>query len=98
MATKLDHFRRTVGSDAPPADLPPLLTALWLDASGAWDAAHEIAQAERSGDGALVHGYLHRVEGDSANAAYWYAKAGEDLPDNSLEEEWERIAGLLLAR
>jgi hypothetical protein len=30
---------------------------------------------------------LHRIEGDLANARYWYHRAGLNMPDNPLEEE-----------
>jgi hypothetical protein len=39
----------------------------------------------------MVHGYLHRVEGDEGNAAYWYRRAGKSLPANSLPEEFDRL-------
>lgn len=39
----------------------------------------------------LIHGYLHRVEGDLSNARYWYRRAGEDMPDNSLDREMRRL-------
>jgi hypothetical protein len=54
-------------SAAPPA--APLLRAFWLGLHGDWTAAHEIAQAHEGADAALVHAWLHRIEGDEANAA-----------------------------
>jgi hypothetical protein len=57
----------------PPA--PPLLRALWHGLRGEWQAAHELAQAQDDADGALVHAWLHRIEGDLANADYWYRRA-----------------------
>jgi hypothetical protein len=38
-----------------------------------------------------VHAYLHRKEGDTWNADYWYKKAGKIRPKLSLEEEWEYL-------
>ncbi len=81
-----------------PDDIPPLLQALLLDAAGDWDSAHSIAQKDPSDDGSWVHAYLHRVEGDLGNASYWYHHAGRNLPEISLEEEWEYIAMELLSR
>ena len=81
-----------------PEDLPHLLQALLLDASGNWDAAHRIAQNDMSQDGSWVHAYLHRKEGDLGNAGYWYRRAGKEMPPLSLEEEWEYIAQALLER
>jgi hypothetical protein len=37
---------------------------------------------------------LHREEGDPGNAGYWYRRAGVAMPDNTLEEELERLYGL----
>jgi hypothetical protein len=45
-----------------------------------------------------VHAYLHRVEGDSANAAYWYRRAGRPVPKGPQREEWAAIAEALLAK
>lgn len=75
------------------------LQALWLDASGDWDRAHEVCQAASNREGDWVHAYLHRKEGDISNAHYWYARAGRPAPSRatSLEAEWAAIAGSLLA-
>lgn len=78
--------------------LPPLLRALWHDAQGDWEAAHKVAQDVDTRDGAWVHAYLHRREGDAANAAYWYRRASQPLPTAPLPSEWEAIASALLAR
>jgi hypothetical protein len=43
----------------------------------------------------LIHGYLHRVEGDPGNAEYWYKRAEVTIPDNTLEQEWQRLYALL---
>jgi hypothetical protein len=73
------------------------LKALWHDARGDWEAAHEAAQAIEDETGAWVHAYLHRKEGDASNAAYWYRRAGRDVVRGvALEEEWARIAAALL--
>jgi len=53
-----------------PDDAPPLITALWRDATGDWEGAHHRAQDVDSADGAWVHAYLHRKEGDLDNARY----------------------------
>ena len=75
-----------------PPDLPPLLLALWHDAKGDWDTAHDIAQDEYTPEGSLLHAYLHRKEGDEWNAGYWYRQAHKTMPHNSLQEEWEQLA------
>jgi hypothetical protein len=35
-------------------------------------------------------------EGDNGNARYWYNKAGKEMPQVSLEEEWKKIVIELL--
>ena len=76
----------------PPALTDSLLKALWHDAKGDWGTAHAIAQDIHSRDGAWMHAYLHRKEGDIWNANYWYRQAGRDMPKISLQEEWEELA------
>ena len=68
-----------------------LLKALELDKQGDWQAAHQAAQMEEGEDGYWLHAYLHRKEGDLSNAAYWYSRAGKEVPSDSLEEEWNRL-------
>lgn len=75
--------------------LPPLLAAMWCDAQGDWDGAHRIAQEQHTAAGAWVHAYLHRKEGDLANADYWYRRAGRARPEAPLEEEWAAIVAAL---
>lgn len=91
----LPDFKATLGT-SPPAEIAPLLRALWHDASGDWEAAHRIAQDVETTDGAWVHAYLHRKEGDAGNAAYWYRRAGRPVAPDTLDAEWERIALALL--
>ncbi|HEV2276371.1 MAG TPA: hypothetical protein VGR96_19520 [Acidobacteriaceae bacterium] len=96
----LEQFLLSLEDPQPPPGLAPLLAALWWDGKGDWDRGHEIAQEE--GDrgnaraAAWVHAYLHRKEGDAANAGYWYRRAGQPQPKGPLEEEWRQIAGALL--
>ena len=91
-----DDFIELRNAGSVPDDLDPLLKALLIDAAGNWDEAHQIAQNVYTQDGSWVHAYLHREEGDLSNASYWYRNAGRNLPDSSLEEEWENIAKELL--
>ncbi len=71
------------------------LAALKLAQQGEWDQAHEMVQVCSDSLSCLIHAYLHRVEGDNSNAAYWYRRAGSDIPDNSLEEEFNRLRVLV---
>lgn len=77
--------------------LPPLVRALWEEARGDWSRAHEIAQDVDTPEGAWVHAYLHRREGDAANAAYWYRRARKAVASASFEDEWHAIVSDLLA-
>ncbi|NOG69438.1 hypothetical protein [Roseicella sp. DB1501] len=90
----LRHSARSAA--APPAGLAAPLEALWWEAHGDWDRAHGAAQAGEDAGSAWVHAYLHRVEGDLANADYWYRRAGRQRPAASLEAEWAAIAAALL--
>lgn len=92
----LTRFRASLSEKAPPAELPPLLQALWHAAKENWDEAHRIAQDDDSDAGAWVHAYLHRVEGDEANAGYWYRRAGRPHCKSALQDEWAEITGALL--
>ncbi|MDR3533264.1 MAG: hypothetical protein P4L90_22235 [Rhodopila sp.] len=90
-------LRTSLQAAAPPALLPLPLQALWWDAKGDWDKAHECAQADPGAAGAAVHAYLHRKEPDPANARYWYNRAGRPPATGSLEQEWDSLAAELLA-
>jgi hypothetical protein len=89
-------FRASLSAPEPPANLGQALRALWLDARGNWDGAHDAAQADEGGAGDWVHAYLHRKEGDAGNAAYWYRRARKPVCRASLDEEWTEIAEALL--
>ena len=89
------EFRATLTGPEPPG-LSPALAALWRDARGDWEGAHQLAQADEGGPGDWVHGYLHRKEGDAGNAAYWYRRARRPFPVLSLEAEWAEIVETLL--
>jgi len=92
----LEAFRATLEQPSPPQGLSPLLQALWHAARDEWDTAHGLAQDDSSADGAWVHAYLHRVEGDESNAGYWYRRAGKPHCQNSLQSEWAEIVKALL--
>jgi hypothetical protein len=95
-AIDLQAFHESLARPHPPQGMSRALQALWWDANGDWEKAHECAQAEDGGDGAWVHAYLHRKEGDHANARYWYRRAGRTPATSSLDEEWRAIAAALL--
>lgn len=74
------------------------LLSLWWDAKGEWAKAHEVAQDVETADGAWVHAYLHRKEGDAGNAAYWYRRAGRAAAKGDLRAEWEAMVGEMLRK
>ncbi len=91
------QFRESLQLAEPPAAMPDLLAALWWDARGDWHRAHTLAQDVESPDGAWVHAYLHRREGDPANARYWYRRAGRQPGREALDQERDAIVQELLA-
>ena len=78
---------------SPPRGINDELRALWLARADRWDEAHDRCQDLPNPAGAWIHAYLHRVEGDLGNAAYWYTQAGQPTPkaEYSLEEEWSAL-------
>jgi hypothetical protein len=92
----LADLRASIFQAAPPDDLAPIVQGLWWAAKGDWDKAHKIVQDDESREGAWVHAYLHRVEGDLPNARYWYRTAGKPVATGALDEEWNAIAAELL--
>ena len=85
------EFVSSINQGNPPEGLSVYLQALWEDAKGNWDKAHDLAQDANDKNGDRIHAYLHRKEGDKSNANYWYSRAGEKMPIVSLEEEWSEL-------
>lgn len=84
----LTEFSSTLNQPSPPKELGIFLQALWYEAKGNWDKAHDLVQDEENPEGAWIHAYLHRKEGDISNAGYWYRKANRKMPVTTLEQEW----------
>jgi hypothetical protein len=59
-----------------------------------WTAAHDICQAHE-GEPIFdrIHALIHRIEGDHANARYWYRRAGVPAFEGGFAEEAESIGG-----
>ncbi len=90
-------FEESLAASEPPTGLPALAEALWWEAHGKWERAHEIAQEVETLEGAWVHAYLHRREGDAANARYWYRRAGRPVSREAFEQERRAIVAELLS-
>ena len=65
--------------------------ALTFVNEGRWHEAHELIDGYPGLGAAHIHAYLHRVEGDTWNADYWYRRAGEKRPNQSLDAEWKLL-------
>ena len=92
-----EEFEVSVAANSEPAEgLAPALQALWWDAKGDWNLAHEACQGAGTSDGDWVHAYLHRKEGDISNARYWYSRCGKPEFSGTLEDEWASIAKALI--
>lgn len=92
----LPSFKASLSNPAPPTEASVYLQALWLEAKGNWDKAHVLIQNLPDKNAAWIHAYLHRKEGDTWNADYWYRQAGRKRPSTTLQEEWENIITTLL--
>ncbi|MBK5970631.1 MULTISPECIES: hypothetical protein [Thiorhodovibrio] len=89
-------FLNSLNAATCPITEHPCLAALWFDAKGDWNRAHEIVQSLPDGPpetgAARIHAYLHRKEGDLWNSRYWHRRAGSDFPDHlSVQEEWAQL-------
>ena len=92
----LKQLKESINENKIPNNLSVYLKALWYDAKGNWDEAHQIIQDVPDKNASWIHAYLHRKEGDIWNADYWYNRAGKKRPDISLEDEWEAIVKEML--
>lgn len=97
--TKLDPV--SFSNPTPPTDLSSPLQALWWLKKGGlvlgpeWEKAHTICQQDEGNPHYdIVHALSHWIEGDEANARYWYQRVG-GIRAPTIAAEWERIAGEL---
>ncbi|MGF6930273.1 hypothetical protein QFZ48_005773 [Chitinophaga sp. W2I13] len=87
----LNEFKQSLQETHPPKYVDIYLESLWYEGKGNWKKAHDLVDDLPGPDAARVHAYLHRVEGDQANADYWYRRAGTTRPSGTQEEEWEQL-------
>jgi hypothetical protein len=96
MTDSIDTFVQSLARKEPPPFATPLLRAIWLGLRGEWQAAHELAQAQDDAEGAWVHAWLHRIEGDLGNADYWYRRARRKSRRDDTRDEGLDIARALI--
>lgn len=94
----IHEFRASLSEDGPPEGASAPLEALWWDAKGDWTRAHGLVDELETQEGMAVHAYLHRKEGATSNAEYWYARAGRQFHRSTLEGEWAALVDGLEAR
>jgi hypothetical protein len=92
------RFCDSLRDAAPPAAVRNELKALWWARKDDWEQAHQIVQDLETPSSANVHAYLHRVEGDLENAAYWYRRAGVRVAEEALSVEWRALVERLLSQ
>lgn len=91
-----EQFKQTLSLKDPPDSLSIYLKALWFDGNEDWEKAHNIIQDAEDVNASWIHAYLHRKEGDTSNADYWYRRAGRKRPTAGLHDEWEDIVKALI--
>lgn len=87
----LSELKTSLAEKEPPENISVYLSALWYDAKGEWNKAHELIQDLDDKNASAIHAYLHRKEGDIGNADYWYRRATRKRKEISLEKEWEEL-------
>jgi hypothetical protein len=86
----IQEFKDSLKKENPPMGISKIATALWYDAKGDWESAHNVVQSQEGVcEYDLLHAYLHRKEGDDWNARYWYNRAKSAMPNVTLDMEWE---------
>lgn len=93
----LTVLKESLSANEPPNVSSVYVSALWYDAKGDRKKAHNLIQDLTDKNAAWIHAYLHRKEGDTGNADYWYSRAGKRRPAISLEHEWEEIIIALIS-
>jgi|SRR5579864_4940945 len=92
-----EQFQASLANENPPKELTAPLAALWWDAKGDWARSHSLVDELETTDGMAVHAYLHRKEGSSSNADYWYERAGREFHRPALEAEFQALVEGLLS-
>jgi hypothetical protein len=91
-----EEFQGSTSQSGPPDALPLALQSLWWMEKGDWNRAHDLVDDAEGADECWAHAHLHRVEGDLANAGYWYRRARKPVSTSALETERTEILAALL--
>ena len=86
-----NDFIKLTEKQKPSEKLSGIYLAIWYILRDNWDLAHETVQKLNTEIACRFHAYLHRVEGDLGNAAYWYSRAYMEPTTASLETELSGI-------
>jgi len=62
-------------------ELNELKSAVDAALQGNWEQAHEIAQKSEALMAHWIHAVLHKIEGDTSNSRYWYARVSKNYED-----------------
>ena len=87
----IETLKESRRAETPPDGFSVPLEAMWYQFKRKREEADLLAQSKCSSSGVWVHAYLHRVEGDLGNEAYWYRKADRSICTSILDNEWEEI-------
>ena len=93
-----EEFQASTSQSEPPDALPLALQSLWWMEKGDWNRAHGLVDDAEGADECWAHAHLHRVEGDLANAGYWYRKARKPEAMSELDNERREIIAALLGK
>ena len=92
------HYFIKLTKESEPSDkLSGVHLAIWYAVKNNWDMAHSIIQDINTETAAWLHAYLHRVEGDIANAKYWYNHSKKEPCTESLKSELDNIIQFLFS-
>lgn len=89
-------FDTSLAKPAPPEECGSEITALWWLCNRNWQQAHDVIDGAPGRDAAWIHGLLHLMEGDRANAGYWYARAGRSQEGATIGQEVDLLLAYFL--
>ncbi|TXF90935.1 hypothetical protein FUA23_03805 [Neolewinella aurantiaca] len=85
------EFEASLTADHPPEGVSVEIAALWWLCNHNWQKGHDLIDRAPGQDAAWVHALMHRMEGDQANARYWYSRAGREVGTSTIGQEVEDL-------